>query len=141
VILRRPPERRRRSVTLAAHGCCCCCCLHALGSLSGAAVASSRAKEPAARRTVLVYWLLVLASTLLGTAGMLMTQSLDFTIIVGLLYFPLAQFNASFLTLCAKIFVEIDLRTLGRITWHSFLWGLVGFIVMAVPLFLMARFG
>jgi len=128
-------------VTLAAHGCCCCCCLHALGSLSGAAFGGRKATEPAARRTVRIYWGLTLASIALGAAGMAVTQGIDIALLLGLLYLPLAQFNASFLTLLVKIFAEIDLPTLGRITWHSFLWGLVGFVVMAVPLFLMARFG
>lgn len=132
-----PPERRRRGVTLAAHGCCCCCCccLHTLGGLIGAAVGSTKAPTPEARRTVKAYWLLFLASTVLGVIGF-MSQNrgeLGISLLVTFICLPAAQLNASFMTLLVGLFKPLDLPTLGRITWKAFFWGLIGFIVMAVP--------
>ena len=140
---RHPPERRRRGVVLAAHGCCCCCCccLHSLCGLVGSAVASGEAKSPEAKRTVWIYWGLALFSTAVGVAGISVQESFGVALVLAALGLPLAQLNASFLTLCASLFVAVDLRTLGRVTWKGFWWGLVGFLVMAVPLMLMSYLG
>ena len=107
----------------------------------GAAIGAAGAKSPEARRTVRVYWLSFLLSLLLGAAGIAISEGPGVSIVLMLVYLPLAQFNASFLTLCAKIFLDIDLPTLGRVTWKSFLWSLITFIVMAAGLFALARFG
>ena len=128
-------------MVLAAHGCCCCCCLYVVGGLIGAAFGGAEATTPAARRTVRVYWLCVLLSVALGAAGLALSQGVGFSMILMLFYLPLAQFNASFLTLCAKIFLDIDLPTLGRITWKSFFWTVVTLVAMLVGLFAIARLG
>jgi streptolysin S family bacteriocin protoxin len=138
-----PPERRRKSVTLAAHGCCCCCCccLHSVGGLIGSAVAGTKAHGEEARRTVKVYWLVLLGLTVLTVASL---SNVDRRPHVGLgliltaMVLPGVQLGASFFTLCASMFLALDKGTLGRITWMGFLWGLVGFLVMAVPLILLS---
>ena len=137
-----PPERRRRGVTLAAHGCCCCCCccLHSLGGLIGGAVASTKAATPEARRTVRAYWWLFLASTATGVAGLAVQNRHEIVValVLGAIGLPLAQLMASFLIFLAGMIWPMDLRTLWRITWKSFLWAAVGALVMAVPLVMMS---
>jgi streptolysin S family bacteriocin protoxin len=139
-----PPERRRKSVTLAAHGCCCCCCccLHSLGGLIGSAVGGTKAHTEEARRTVKVYWLVLLGLIPLTVASLSNVDSPRFQLGLGLvltaMVLPGVQLGASFFTLCAGMFFALDIRMLGRITWMGFLWGLIGFLVMAVPLILMS---
>lgn len=138
-----PPERRRRGVILAAHGCCCCCCccLHSLGSLIGSAVAGVKAPPtPEARRTVRIYWIAFLLSVITGIPPLYAENNRNMTValILAAICLPAAQWFASFLTLCASVFWTIDLPTLGRLTWKGFLWGLVGFLVMAVPTMLLS---
>lgn len=139
MLKRYPSERPRRSVTLAAHGCCCCCCLHSLGGLAGALLGGRHAQSPEARRTVKVYWALVALSLLLGITGLALNGAGAFSLLFIAGYLPLAQLNASFLTLCAKMFMELDLRTLGSITWKSLLWAIIAFLVMVVPFMLLAK--
>lgn len=139
MLSRYPAERRRRSVTLAAHGCCCCCCLHSIGGIAGALLGGRHAESPEARRTVRVYWISVAISLALGVAGLGMQGAGAFSLLFIAVYLPLAQLNASFLTLCAKMFMELDLPTLGRITWKSLLWAVIAFILMVVPFVLLAR--
>ncbi len=140
-----PPERRRRGVTLAAHGCCCCCCccLHSLGGLIGAAVGGAGAAGEDARRTVKIYWLsfLPLAALTAASFAKMERNNVAFGLVMAALTLPGAQLMASFVTLCASVFAPIDLRTLGKITWKGFLWGLIGFLVMAVPFMAIAYLG
>ena len=143
ILRKHPPERRRRSVTLAAHGCCCCCCccLHSLGSLIGSAVASAKAPPtPEARRTVRIYWIAFLLSVATGipTIHQSTNDNLAVAFVLAAIFLPAGQWLASFLTLSASVIWPIDLPTLGRLTWKGFLWGLVGFVIMAVPLMAMS---
>lgn len=138
MIRKLPPERRRRGTTLAAHGCCCCCCccLHSLGGLIGAAIV--RGATPEAKRTVRAYWwtflVLVVLSLILGLSTQ--REPVAFTVIVMALMLPAGQLLTSvFVLMLSAVLPEpLDLRTLGRLTWKGFLWGLVGFLIMAVPL-------
>jgi streptolysin S family bacteriocin protoxin len=141
-LVKHPPERRRRSVTLAAHGCCCCCCccLHSLGGLIGSGIAGAKASTDEARRTVKVYWLIFLASVVIGFVGIVVQnyrpgsrEGPIVALILTALGLPLAQLNASFLTLCAGMVWALDKPTLGRITWKGLLWAIVGALIMIVP--------
>ncbi len=135
-VVAHPPERRRRGIVLAAHGCCsccCCCCLHTLGGLVAGGVAGAKAKSPEGRRTARAYWLLVLFTGAVGYAGMAAKEGSGAGLLLLALGLPLAQLNASVLTLLLSAFVSLDLRALGRITWKSFLWAVVGLIVMIAP--------
>ncbi|HEX7896831.1 MAG TPA: hypothetical protein VF950_03675 [Planctomycetota bacterium] len=142
ILRKHPPERRRKSVTLAAHGCCCCCCccLHSVGGLIGSAVAGTKTHTDESRRTVKVYWLVLLALTALTVAGA--TNENRGNVAVGLvitaLILPGVQLGASFFTFCASMFMALDKPTLGRITWKGFLWGFIGALVMIVPLMAMS---
>jgi hypothetical protein len=134
-----PPERRRRGTVLAVHGCCCCCCccLHTMGGLIAVAVEGTKTTSPEARRTVRVYWWILLATSALGVASFTVKEHIGIGLLALLMGFPLAQLNASFLTLLASMFTPIDLRMLGRLTWKGLLWGAIGFLVMAVPFMIM----
>lgn len=133
-----PPERRRRGVTLAAHGCCCCCCccLHTLGGLIGAAVAGTKARTPEGNRTVMAYWLILIATAALGGVGLGLKEGLGASLLMLLVAFPLAQLNASMFCLLASFVWALDLRLLGQITWKAFFWGVIGFVAMLVPFLL-----
>lgn len=141
-----PPERRHRGVTLAASGCCCCCCcccLHSLGSLIGSAVASDKAPPtPEARRTVRIYWITFLLTVVTGIPMLhkSINDNMTWTLIAAAIFLPAGQWLASILTLSASVIWPIDLPTLGRLTWKGFLWGLVGFLIMAVPVMLLSQF-
>lgn len=139
MLSRYPAERRRRSVTLAAHGCCCCCCLHAIGGVAGALLGGRGAKSPEAKRTVRVYWVSVALSLIVGVAGLALQGAGALSLLFVAGYLPLAQLNASFLTLCAKIFMDLDLPTLGRLTWKSLLGAIIAFVVMVGPFILLFR--
>ena len=135
-VVAHPPERRRRGTTLAAHGCCCCCCcccLHTLGGLIAGGVASARAKSPEGRRTARAYWLLVLVTGGIGFAGMAAKEGGAAGLLLLALGLPLAQLNASLLTLLLAAVVPLDLRALGSITWKSLMWAVIGLIVMIAP--------
>ena len=137
-----PPERRRRGTTLAAHGCCCCCCccLHTLGGITGAAVEGAKTSSPEGRRTVRIYWWTLLATTVLGIVGysLRMPGEIGVVLVLAALAFPLAQLNASFLTLLISTMTPLDLRVLGRLTWKAFLWAFVGAAIMLVPLLILS---
>ncbi len=135
-LLVHPPERRRRGIVLAAQGCCCCCCcccLHTLGGLIAGGIASAKTKSPEGRRTARAYWLLVLATGLIGYLGLTSKEGSTAGLLLLALGLPLAQLNASFLTLLLSAVLPLDLRALGSITWKSFLWAVIGLIVMIVP--------
>ncbi len=141
-LLAHPPERRRRGTTLAAHGCCCCCCccLHTLGGLVGAAVEAAKVSSPDGRRTVRTYWWTLLGTTVLGIAGFSMKErgGLGVVLVLAALALPLAQLNASFLTLLFSTMMPLDLRVLGRLTWKAFLWAFIGAAIMGVPLLILS---
>jgi hypothetical protein len=129
-----PPERRRRSTVLAAHGCCCCCCcLHTIGGIVAAAVESSRASTPQARLTVRTYWWLTLGSTVLGFAGIALQEGAGPALLALILCLPVAQLNASFLSLLIHMFTPLDLRTVGRLAWKSTVWAGIGFLLWFGP--------
>jgi hypothetical protein len=139
-----PPERRRGVGGYLFCGggcCCCCCCLHSLGGLIGAA-AAAKSKSPSKESVVRCYWaFLVLLAGAIFIFTLASTQSgvEGFSLIVALLFLPLVQLLASFLTwlwigIRSAAFPDrkASLQILGKITLRSFLWAVAGGIVMIV---------
>ncbi|HEX7896829.1 MAG TPA: hypothetical protein VF950_03665 [Planctomycetota bacterium] len=133
-----PPERLRRSAGVSACCCCCCCCccLHTIGGVVGAAVGGKDASGPEELRTLKVYWLsfaAVMGVTLLAGAAT-DNFAMAFILIAGAL--PLGQLFTSLLVLvmAAVLPNPLHLPTLGRVTWKSVLWSVVGLLIWLVPI-------
>lgn len=133
-----PAERARRSAGVSACCCCCCCCccLHTIGGLVGAATGGSKAVSPEERRTIKVYWLsflVVVGFTFLMGA---ISGELPTAIVLVLGALPLGQLFTSLLVLvmAAVLPNPISLPTLGRVTWKSVLWSVVGLLIWLVPI-------
>jgi len=137
-----PPERARgpAGVSACCCCCCCCCCLHTIGGLIGAAAGGTNAVSPEERRTIKVYWLsflVVVGVTLLAGAA---SGEIGMSIFLILGALPLGQLFTSLLVLvmAAVLPNPINLPTLGRVTWKSVLWSVVGLLVWLVPILAMS---
>jgi hypothetical protein len=133
-----PPERARRSAGVSACCCCCCCCccLHTIGGVVGAAVGGSKAVAPEERRTIKVYWLSFLAVVAVTFMMGAVSGELPMALILVLGALPLGQLFTSLLVLvmAAVLPHPLSLPTLGRVTWKSVLWSVVGLLIWLAPL-------
>lgn len=127
-----PPERALRFAGVSA----CCCCLHTIGGLIGAATGGSKAVSPVERRTIKVCWLsflVVVGVTFLMGA---ISGELPIALVLFLGTLPLGQLFTSLLVLlmAAVLPNPISLQTLGRVTWKSVPWSVIGLLVWLGPL-------
>ncbi len=93
------PERRRGFGGYLFCGggcCCCCCCLHTLGGLAGAAVASARTRSSTGASVSGFYWKCVAIQTAICVLAS--GISLEFGLILALVFLPLLQLVASVAT-------------------------------------------
>jgi hypothetical protein len=135
------PERRRQvGGNLPCNGgcCCCSCCLHSLGGLIGAAAATAKGKSESDRLALGAYWF-VLSLLTLAAWGWASSNAAGFGIVIVLVFLPILQLAASLVTF---FWIQIRsaslpdkktrLRTLGRITFWSFMGALFGLIAMVI---------
>jgi hypothetical protein len=133
-----PPERARRpaGVSACCCCCCCCCCLHTIGGVVGAAVGGRQAVSPEERRTIKVYWWSFLAVMGVTLAAGAASDELGLAVLLILGALPLGQLFTSLLVMLMSAVLPspISLPTLGRVTWKSVLWSVIGLLLWLVPL-------